>query len=253
MSLELITLGSSASMPAAGDACSGYLVGSGDTRVLVDCGTGVIAELQKVIALDQLSAIVISHFHPDHFIDLIPLRYGLRYGPTRATPPPVYLPPGGIRYLELLGQGIRDSETYFSSTYGLAEYDPALELTIGDLRFDFRRTTHDVPTYAMTVRAGSHTIAYTADTRESDDLHDFVAGADLLLCEATYPASLPDLPSDNHLTGRQAGELAARAGVGHLVLTHFWPGIERSRFVEEASAAFSGPVSLAAPGARFVP
>lgn len=253
MSLELVTLGSSASMPAAGDACSGYLMSSGDTHVLIDCGTGVLARLQEVISLDQLTAIVISHFHPDHFIDLVPLRYGLRYGPTPISTPAVYLPPGGIDYLARVGQGLRDSATYFSSTYGLAHYDPAAPLQIGDLRFDFCQTTHDMPTYAMTVRSGERTLAYTADTQASGDLHAFIAGADLLLCESTYPASLPDLPSDNHLNSHQAGELATRAGAGHLVLTHFWPGIERSRFAEEAARAFAGPVSLAAPGARFVP
>ena len=251
MTIELVTLGSSASMPAAGDACSGYLISSGATRVLIDCGSGVVAELQKVIPICELSAIVISHFHPDHFIDLVPLRYGLRYGPERAGSPAVYLPPNGIDYLARVGQGLRGSDTYFSSTYRLAEYDPARSLEIGDLAIDFRQTTHDVPTFAMTVRAGDRRVGYTADTRASDDLHEFLAGADLLLCESTYPDSLPDLPSDNHLTSRQAGALAARTGAGHLVLTHFWPGIERSRFADDAAQVFAGPVSLAAPGARF--
>lgn len=251
MSMKVVVLGSSASMPAAGDACSGYLVQCGDTNVLLDCGTGVISALQKHIALTDLTAIVITHFHPDHFIDLVPLRYGLRYGPGESIRPRVFLPPHGIAYLNQVGMGLRNSENYFEQAYDLEEYEPEGTLTFGDLNLSFCRTTHDIPTWAISVTDGEHTFAYTADTQESAELVEFFSGADVLLSESTYPSTLANLPSGNHLTSKQACELATHAGVGHLVLSHFWPGIDRQEFLADAATTFQGPISLAESGSAI--
>ena len=251
MTLSLTALGTSASMPAAGDACSGSLVSSGETNILLDCGTGVVSAWQRVCALRDVAAIVISHFHPDHFIDLVPLRYGLRYGLETPLRPRVFLPPGGIGYLAGVGLALRGSREYFSSAYDLAEYAPDSTLTIGEVSLTFCQTTHDIPTYAMAVRDADSSLVYTADTQESDDLIAFARSADLLLSESTYPSTVTDLPSGNHLTSRQAGELAASAGVGRLVLTHFWPGIPRHQFLEDARNSYSGDIALAEPGITY--
>jgi ribonuclease BN (tRNA processing enzyme) len=120
-------------------------------------------------------------------------------------------------------------------------------LAIGHFTLTFQRTTHDEPTWGCMVQ-GARRLVYTADTRESPDLEAFAKGADLLLCEATYPSQDGELPSGNHLTSRQAGELARRAGVREVMLTHFWPGLDRSPFSEEAERAFGAPVILAHPG-----
>ena len=245
--MELIVLGSSASSPDAGDACAGYLVCQGQTQVLLDCGRGVLGQLRKVTSVDRLTAIVISHFHPDHFIDLVPMRYGLRYGWDSAVRPRVVVPPGGLRYLAGVGAALRGSPGFFVDSFDVEEFDPGEELTIGDFTLTFQQTTHDEPTWACAVQ-GTRRLVYTADTQESTDLEDFAKGADLLLCEATYPVRAGALPSDNHLTSHQAGELARRAGVGEVVLTHFWPGLDRSPFAEEAERAFGAPVTLARPG-----
>lgn len=249
--MELITLGSSASFPAAGGACSGYLVRHGATELLLDCGTGVLSRLQLETSVRNLTAIVITHFHPDHYLDLVPMRYGLSYGIDEPFRPLLYLPPGGIALLERVGLGLRNSATYFSKTFVMREYDPSSTLELGGLSLSFQLTTHDEPTWAVAIEDGESRLVYTADTQESDEVERFAQGADLLLCEATYPADLAEIPSHNHLTSRQAGELAQRAGAGRLVLTHFWPGIDLSRYAAEAEAAFSGPVELAEPGLRF--
>jgi len=245
--MELIILGSSASSPDAGDACAGYLVRQGDTEVLLDCGSGVLGQLRRHTSVDRLSAIVISHFHPDHFIDLVPMRYGLRYGLSGAARPRVLVPPGGRSYLAGVGQALRGNPEFFERSFDLHEYDPRAALPIGELSLSFQRTTHDVPTWACAVD-GDARLVYTADTQASAELEAFARDADLLLCEATYPASAGELPSHNHLTSRQAGELARRAGARQLVLTHFWPGIDRSIFAAEAERAFEAPVMLARPG-----
>jgi ribonuclease BN (tRNA processing enzyme) len=245
--MELTILGSSASSPDAGDACAGYLVRQGETELLLDCGSGVLGQLRKVTSVDRLSAIVISHFHPDHFIDLIPMRYGLRYGWGEPVRPRLIVPPGGRAYLSGVGTALRNAPEFFERSFAVEEYDPEQPLAIGELTLSFQKTTHDVPTWACAIQ-GSDRLIYTADTQESAELERFAFEADLLLCEATYPAGTGELPSGNHLTSLQAGELARRAAVHHLVLTHFWPGIDRSLFRDEAERAFGASVTIARPG-----
>jgi ribonuclease BN (tRNA processing enzyme) len=248
--MDLTILGASASSPDAGDACAGYLIREGNTELLIDCGSGVISKLREHTCIERLSAIVISHFHPDHFIDLITLRYGLRYGLNDVVRPRLILPPGGIEYLTRVGIALRGQEAYFSKSYEMEEFDPEAELVVGDLTLTFQRTTHDIPTWAMAIRGRTSRLVYTADTQESSALESFAAGADVVLCESTYPASAGELPSGNHLTSTQAGQLAHAAGAGRLVLTHFWPGIDRSLFGREAEQVFDGPVVLANSGLR---
>jgi len=247
--MTLTVLGSSASAPEAGDACSGYLVRQGETRLLLDCGSGVLGELRKHASYADLTAIIITHFHPDHYLDLIPMRYGMRYGLEDPVSPRLLVPPGGIDYLAGVGNAIRKSPGFFANAYQLEEYDPDAEVRIGDLTVTFQRTTHDEPTWACAVQ-GAHRFVYTSDTQESRDVERFAADADLLLCEATYPAPAGNLTegSANHLTSHQAGVLAHTAGVRQLMLTHFWPGLDRSIFREEAARAYGAPVLLARPG-----
>lgn len=248
--MKLTVLGASASFPAPGGACSGYLVTDGDTRVLLDCGSGVLSQLQLVSPVGGLSAIVISHFHPDHYIDLVALRYGLRYGFGAALRPRVLVPPGGRQFLRGLGMALRNAPEMFESAFALEEYDAEAAFAVGHLSLTFQRTTHDEPTWACALARidGSARTVYTADTQHSEDLEQFAHGADFLLCEATYLEAGGALPSGNHLTAAQAGALARRAGVGRLMLTHFWPGLDLDQFAVEAARTFGGSVLLARPG-----
>jgi ribonuclease BN (tRNA processing enzyme) len=247
--VRLTILGSSASFPAAGDACSGYLVEQGSTRLLLDCGSGTLARLLAECRLADLSAILITHFHPDHYLDLVPMRYGLRYGIERVAPPRLILPPGGKAFLERLGAAIRNLPEMFNEAFAIEEYHSGRTVHVGDFELRFQRTTHDDPTWAVAVQ-GDARLVYTADTQESRELESFALGAHLLLCEATYPHS-DSLPTRNHLTSLQAGRLARAAGVHQLALTHFWPGIERGSFEAEAAQSFGRPVMLAEPGMRL--
>ena len=252
--MTLTVLGASASCPDANDACSGYLVRQGETALLLDCGTGTIATLRREIDFGQLTAILISHFHPDHFLDLIPMRYGLRYavrtdrdaGPIR---PRLLVPPGGHAYLADLGTALRQNPGFFSEAFRLEEYNPATTIDLDGITISFQRTTHDEPTWAMalTGRDGAR-LVYTADTKESAEVERLAAGADLLLCESTYPSGADTDGSGHHLSSRQAGDLARRAGARRLMLTHFWPGIPRQRFLDDAERAFGAPAILARPG-----
>lgn len=250
--MELMVLGASASMPAAGDACSGFLVRDGQTNLVLDLGSGALANLRRHVSLDAISAIMISHFHPDHFLDLVPLRYGLSYGFGEPVRPPVWVQRGGIDYLRGVGRGLRDNPSFFDHAYELHEYAGTEPVTVGSLEVSFCRTTHDLPTFAMAVTDGRRRLVYGADTQESAALEAFAAGADLLLLESTYLDRPSRLPSGNHLTARQAGELAHRARAGRLMLTHFWAGEERAAHLRQATEFFAGPTLIATAGARYV-
>ena len=199
--MTLTVLGSSASSPDAGDACAGYLVRQGSTQLLLDCGSGVLGNLRLVTEIESLSAIVISHFHPDHYLDLIPMRYGLRYGFAEPIRPRLLVPPGGIAYLEGVGKAIRNAPGFFANAFQLSEYDPLAEVQVDDFTLSFQRTTHDEPTWACSVQGSAH-LVYTADTQESHEVERFAAGADLLVCESTYPAPAGEFTEGraNHLT-----------------------------------------------------
>jgi len=150
--MRLTVLGSSASQPGAGDASSSYLVTGGRRRrdrVLLDCGSGIVGNLLQHTALSELSAIFVSHMHPDHYIDLIAMRYGLRYGDGRSRPLDVYLPPGGRDQLQAVSEAISKTQPFFEGALNIHEYEPEAPLTVGDLTVRPFRVVHGIPSHGM--------------------------------------------------------------------------------------------------------
>ncbi|MPZ99183.1 MAG: MBL fold metallo-hydrolase [Dehalococcoidia bacterium] len=248
--MRLTVLGSSASHPAPGDACSGYLVTEGDTRVLLDCGSGVLSNLQHHVPPAKLDAIVISHLHPDHYIDLVALRYGLRYGDGGHEPVRVYLPPGGRAHLERLSEAISRTQPFFEGALALEEYEPHEPLEIGACRVTPHEVEHGVRSFALCVESGRKSLLYSSDTVACDALVEAACGADLLLAEATLGGGAPDGHEPRtHMSAAEAGEVAHRASVDQLVLTHFWYTADRQRALAEARECFDRTVSAATPHA----
>jgi len=250
--LSLTVLGASPAWANPGGACSGYLVTSGDTNVLVECGFGVLSRLQERLKLDELSAVVISHLHADHFMDLVPLRYGLKYGGLRRDPRlPVYAPPGAVRYFTGLGKALDGDGHFFSDTYRLVEYDSTTALSVGPLVFRFRQVKHYIPSYAMSIEAGRK-LAFSADAAPCDALVEVPSGADLFLCEAAIAGLQEDDPDPEqrgHMTAAEAAQIAQKAGVGRLLITHFRSNDSRNgQRVEEVRRVFNGPAELAEEG-----
>ncbi len=122
---------------------------------------------------------------------------------------------------------------------------------IGPLRLTAGRMSHPVETLGFRIEHAGQALAYSADTGPADELVRLAAGADVLLCEASFVDG-PDLPPDLHLTARQAAKHAARAGVGELVLTHLVPWNDPAITLAQASEAFSGPLRLASSGLRLL-
>lgn len=234
--MRLTVLGCSAAYPGPGGACSGYLVQEGRTNLLVDCGTGVLSNLQQVLALDQVDGIIISHLHADHFFDLIPYRYALMRMAHTKVRPALYLPPGGKKALLKTVSIFDRSPDFFSKYFNIEEYDPKAGIKVGKLSIDFAPVKHYIPAYAMAI-SGKKKLVYSADSGLCEELADIAQGADMFLCEATRCAD--DDGEWGHLLASDAVKLAKNAKVKKLILTHFWPDHDYSKELDKARKIFT--------------
>ncbi len=236
--MELTVLGCSGSYgaPPSG-ACSGYLVRGGGATVWLDCGSGTFAQLQRYTAIDELSAVVITHEHPDHCVDIYGLHVLMRYGLKRSGLP-VFAPEG---LEEQLGSLVDD----WGDTFDWKVVGDGDGVDLDDLSLRFLRTDHPPPTYAVEFSGDGKRLVYTADTGPGWTVGAFGAGADFVLSEATYQEGKKGVSW--HLSAREAGLAAREAKASRLMLTHLWPQLDPVASVEEASAAFGAPVMLAAP------
>lgn len=250
--MRLTVLGSCASQPGPGEACSGYLVSSGDTHVMLDCGSGTLGPLQRHVSLEDLRAIVVSHLHPDHYIDLVALRYGRTYGVAGARPIDVYLPPGGIAHLERVAAALSSTTPFWDGALTLHEYEPDVPLALGALTVRPHEVRHGIRSFGMRVDDGERLLAYTSDTVPCEELETLAEGAHTLLAESTLAGGSPSHHDpQTHLSAHDAAGIAARGGVERLVLTHFWYTADRALAVAEASTSFGGDVQTAATGRSF--
>lgn len=257
--MRLTVLGGSAAGPNTGQGCSGYLVQSGETRVVLDLGPGTLPELRRHADYRTLDGIVISHLHLDHVLDLLALRFALAYNPIPAPlPVPLWLPPGGNDFLRKAAAAFAapgEAAEFFPSVFSIAEYDPDSTVEIGDLVITFARTLHPVPCWAMRLSSAQQPdrdLVFTADTGSITDLMRFGDGAAVLLSEATLPAPA-DTPGKQgvHITAAEAGDMARAIGVETLVLTHIWEESGSAETVDQAAETFSGKIALARPGLQI--
>jgi ribonuclease BN (tRNA processing enzyme) len=239
LSVELTVLGCSGSFGGAGGAaCSGYLLQSGDTSIWMDCGNGTFGHLQEHLAVENLSAVVLTHGHPDHCVDIYGLHVYLRYG-LGIEHLPVYAPEGLEKFLLSL---VSD----WGNTFDWCVVGDGDTTRVGDVDLRFSRTDHPPPTYAVEATHDGRRMIYTADTGPEWTVGAFAPAADLVLSEATY---LQDrIPAPIHLSAKQAGEAAREAAAQRLILTHLWPMIDRVAAIEEGSEAFGSGVALANQG-----
>jgi ribonuclease BN (tRNA processing enzyme) len=247
--VRLTVVGSSPAWPNPGSAHSGYLVE--DTgRLLLDCGSGVLGRLREQEHWPGIDAIAITHFHPDHFGDLIPWACGSRYGPGAQTPKPeLFLPPGGISFLDEIGARL-DTPDLFSSAFELSEYADASAFRAAGFDVTPRRVPHyTVESYAFRVDSGTGVLAYSGDSGPSDALIDVARGADLFLCEATLLDKEPD--PRGHLSYDEAVEVFEAAQAKRLLVTHRPSERDLAEGVEIAYDGLELEISLrATPGTR---
>ncbi|MFI6601574.1 MBL fold metallo-hydrolase [Nonomuraea sp. NPDC050536] len=233
--MKLTILGGSGAWPTATQACSGYLVEHDGYRILIDPGYGTMQVLQEFVAPEDVDAVVVTHGHPDHCADLNPLLRARVLGERGPAPLAVHAPEGALdAVLTLDRPGMLADGLTFSGE-------------LGPFRLETWLLPHHVPNHGVRLSAGGTVLAYTGDTGPTPDLVDLARDADVFLAEATYPDEVPEEDAPYLSTARQAGENAARAGVGRLILTHPWPGLAAERFVTAAAEGYSGTIGISSP------
>jgi ribonuclease BN (tRNA processing enzyme) len=237
-------LGGCGAWPAAGRACSGYLVEHDGFRLLVDPGYATLPRLLEVMGAELVDAVLISHGHPDHCADLNPL---LRARTLREDPPPVPLTvhtlPGAVdRVLALDRPGMLDD------AYRLNEFAAGDGFSIGPFEVQTWLLPHFLPNAGMRLTAGGHRMAYTGDTGPSPELVPLARDVDLFLAEASFAEHVPAGSVGALSSAREAGETAARAGVGRLLLTHLVPGSDEVAAEAAARRSYLADVAVARGG-----
>jgi ribonuclease BN (tRNA processing enzyme) len=261
--VRITVLGKSPAWQDADGACSGYLVEADDARLLLDCGNGVFSKLRRYRDYTDVDAIVISHLHADHFIDLVPYAYALTYSPrqqaepvdrwpgTRSPVRPRLYAPGGAAQTFRRITGAWGSEGLIETAFELREYHPDETLEIGTLRVRFHEVPHFTTTFAVAISSPDGArFTFGADTGPDDALVRFADGSDLLMLEATL-AQPEDGGPRGHLTPAEAGDHGSRAHARRLVLTHMSDELDEGRAKAEAEEAFGGPVLVAHEGAVY--
>jgi ribonuclease BN (tRNA processing enzyme) len=259
--MRLIVLGCSGSGPGPASPASGYLVEAGDARLVMDLGNGTLSALQRHLDPWELDGVLFSHLHPDHCSDFSSLVVHRRYHPhppfdATARPLPVYAP---AEAPDRLAAGYAPSAAERAATdltdvftfHPLADGGSAV---VAGVTLRSARVDHLCETYGLRVEQGGRSLVYSGDTGPCDGLVQLARGADVLLCEATWPHVTEDWdepPPGVHLSGRQAGEHATAAGVGRLLITHVPVWFDGQKLLAEAKATFDGPVELVAPDAAY--
>lgn len=245
--MKLTVLGCSGTFPSAESGCSAYLVEHEGFRLMLDAGNGAIGALQRHVGLFDLDAVLLSHLHADHCVDLVAYSYARRYHPDPQPRLVVHGPKGTAERLCQVfdappSDGLHDVYDFRTTSPG--------KTRIGPFEVELTPTAHPIECYAIRVAAGGKSITYSADTGPCDDVAKAATGSDVFLCESTWLEGSPH-PPNLHLTAREAATHAARAGVGRLSLIHTTAYLDQSAYAAQAAEVFDGPIDLAAPGLTY--
>lgn len=237
--MKLTVLGNNGPYPKAGGACSGFLLDSGETKLVLDFGNGVLSRLQQYIDIEEISAVILSHLHSDHISDISILKYAadikLMKGRMK-DPIKIYAPAEPIEEFNRLK---------YKEALELIEINPDEKLMIGDLKVSFREMVHGYKNYAVCIEKSPKKFVYSGDTCLNDGLVDFARNADLFLCEAGLLEKDDKCIRAMHLTAKEAARIAKDAGVRRLLLTHFLPDIKCEQYINEATSVYDGIMELA--------
>ena len=247
--MRLTTIGTGTATPSPTRVNAGHLVQAGNVALLVDCGSGVVHRMAS-LGVDWLALthVALTHFHPDHTLDLTTLFYAWKYGtlPPRSAPLELIGPPGTRALLDA-----------FARLFGGAMSDPSWPMVVRELpfgggldlgdgvRIESLKVPHTEESVAYSMSRGGRRIVFTGDTGESDALGDWAKGCDVLLAECSLPDAMA-IPT--HLTPARCAALAERAAPGRLALTHFYTVVEHEDIRGQVAARYGGSVSLTVDG-----
>ena len=246
--MEVTVLGKSSATPDAGGANSGYLVREGGFTLLLDCGSGVFAKLRSVCEPIDVDAVLITHHHADHIIDLVPYSHALTFTYAHTGCRPLLVaPPDSAQVFLRIGDAFGVGSQILDG-FRLDEYGDDTALQLGPLHVRFQPVPHYIPTWACELRSpDGKRFVFGADCAFNQELVSFAAGADLLLLEATEMTVSVQEPAAarGHMTPREAGQLGRGAQAKRLVLTHFSDLLDAAQIAAEGAEGFGGPVELA--------
>lgn len=238
--MEFSVIGYWGGYPAENGATSAYMIKKDGFNLVIDMGSGAVSKLQKYVKIEQIDAVILSHYHHDHVADVGVLQYA-RLVKSYVT--------GETAVLPIYGH--EEDETGFKSlthdyTKGVA-YDPSHSLEIGPFSITFLRTAHSVPCFGMRITDGERVIVYTADTAFQEEWIPFAAEADLLVTDCNFYAN-QDGEVAGHMTSKEGAMIAERANVGELILSHLPQYGDRFQLVKEAEQYYKGNIRLASEG-----
>ncbi len=248
--MRLTVIGCSGSFPGPGSPASCYLVEHDGFRLVLDMGNGSLGPLSTRVHPRELDAVVLSHLHPDHCLDLTSLYVARRYHPEGlpARKVAVHAPRGAAaRLAAAYNAGDDEGDPGLSRVYEFHDHVPDAPVKVGPFSITVTRVRHPVEAFAVRVEAGGRALVYSGDTGPCEELIELAQGADLGLFEASFLRGGAN-PPNLHLTAQEAGAAATAAGVGRLVLTHLVAWNDLSATLAEAREEFAGDVRLAEAG-----
>ncbi len=241
--MELQVVGCWAPYPQIGQACSGYLIKQDQTTCLLDCGHGVLSFLGCYTDVLKLNLVIISHFHPDHYVDLHALRHLIRGGlisGQAAGPVDLFIPDEPREQWEYW-QNVPEFRVY--------RLHPQMQLAYPGLNIEFYPAIHPLPTYAVKFFTGQSSLFYTADSAASDAMWEYARKVDILLGEASFLTADSHLASKlGHMSTTDLARGALQTDPGILVATHLWPGFDANVVSGEIQAVYPGKNMLAYSG-----
>jgi ribonuclease Z len=241
-SMRLIVLGSGTGVPSLRRNAPGYLLQAAELRVLIDCGSGTLLQLERAgESYRALDVVLITHTHADHIADLVPLLHALHHTPgfERTRGLTVVGPPDVRAWLEHCAGRLLGTRR----TFDLEIMDMPEVLSVGGVRVSAGPTRHTDASLAYRFDHGGRSIVITGDAELDDRLMQLSSGADLLVADCSFP---DELATGGHMSATACGRLAHGARVGRLLLSHLYPTPQPDALrVEQASAVYSGPIALA--------
>lgn len=246
-------LGKSPALPDADGAQSGYLVTHAGFTLLLDCGGGVLSKLRAHGNPAAVDAVLISHLHADHMLDLLPFSFALSAGLLGdRRQPPLWGPPGAVDAFSAYSDAV-GMEDQINDGFWVREYDPGKELKLGPLTIRFCKVPHYIPSWACDLHAPTgRRLTFGSDCGPNDPLIRFAADTDLLMLEATDGAGpYQGGGVRGHLTAGEAGAIAHQAGARRLLLTHYSDRLDAEGLREAAGRSYGGRVELAVEQGRY--
>ncbi len=250
--MKVTILGAGAAYPGPGETGSGFLFQQDNTNLLVDCGNGVLSNLQQFITLPDITDIYISHMHADHFFDLVPFRYALYYGHENSLnyKPRLHLPPEGIRVLGQVVSYFAETDTFFDDAFETSEYQAGQTIKLPDFDLNPTEVKHYIKSYGVSV-LGDHKAAYSSDSGVCEGLLELAKNADFFICNIGNSLDSGRANSWGHLNPETAGTLAEEADVNRMVISHIRPGNDKEEYIKRTAVNYHGLLELARVGKSF--